>query len=50
MIFGWNAGADAAIGGWNAGATALGLPFQFTVNTGAFGVHAAGLAPVTVSQ
>src|SRR3954451_930179 len=32
-IGGWNAGADAAVGGWNAGAAALGLPFQFTVQT-----------------
>jgi hypothetical protein len=47
-IGGWNAGADAAIGGWNAGAAALGLPFQFTVNTqNRLGVHSAGLAPLT---
>jgi hypothetical protein len=47
---GWNAGADAAVGGWNAGATALGLPFQFTLNTsGPMGLHTAGVAPVTPS-
>jgi hypothetical protein len=47
-IGGWNAGADAAVGGWNAGAAALGLPFQFTVNTwGPLGLHAPGIAPLT---
>jgi hypothetical protein len=47
-IGGWNAGADAAVGGWNAGAAALGMPFQFTVNAGGpFGVHTAGIAPLT---
>jgi hypothetical protein len=45
---GWNAGADAAVGGWNAGAAALGMPFQFTVNTwGPLGVHVAGVAPLS---
>jgi hypothetical protein len=49
-IGGWNAGADAAVGGWNAGATALGLPFQFTVNTsGPLGLHTAGVAPLTTT-
>jgi hypothetical protein len=47
-IGGWNAGADAAVGGWNAGAAAMGLPFQFTVNTGGpFGLHTGGIAPLT---
>jgi hypothetical protein len=47
-IGGWNAGADAAVGGFNAGAAALGMPFQFTVNTGGpFGLHTGGIAPVT---
>jgi hypothetical protein len=47
-IGGWNAGTAGAVGGWNAGAAALGLPFQFTVNAGGpFGVHTAGLAPLT---
>ena len=47
-IGGWNAGTAGAVGGWNAGAAALGLPFQFTVNTGGpFGVHTAGIAPLT---
>jgi hypothetical protein len=47
-IGGLNAGADAAVGGWNAGAAALGLPFQFTVNTwGPLGLHAPGIAPLT---
>jgi hypothetical protein len=32
-IGGLNAGADAAVGGWNAGLTAMGVPFQFAVNT-----------------
>jgi hypothetical protein len=45
-IGGWNAGAAAAVGGWNAGAAALGLPFQFTVTPGPFGVHGAGVAPL----
>ena len=46
-IGGFNAGTAGAVGGWNAGATALGLPFQFTVNTGGpFGVHTAGVAPL----
>jgi hypothetical protein len=41
---GWNAGADAAVGGWNAGASALGLPFQFSVqSTGPLGLHTAGV-------
>jgi hypothetical protein len=48
---GWNAGADAAVGGWNAGAAALGLPFQFTVNTsGPFGAHTAGVAALQPSK
>jgi hypothetical protein len=46
-IGGWNAGADAAIGGFNAGAAALGMPFQFTLNTGGpYGLHTGGLAPL----
>ena len=49
-VGGWNAGADAAVGGWNAGAAALGLPFQFTVQSGGpLGLHSAGvtsLAPM----
>jgi hypothetical protein len=50
-LAGWNAGADAAVGGFNAGLTALGLPFQFTANTWApFGLHIAGLAPLTASH
>jgi hypothetical protein len=49
-VGGWNAGADAAVGGWNAGASALGLPFQFTVQTtGPLGVHSAGIAPLTTT-
>ena len=48
-IGGWNAGADAAVGGWNAGAAALGLPFQFAVQTGPFGVHGAVVAPLTTT-
>jgi hypothetical protein len=49
-IGGWNAGADAAVGGWNAGAAALGLPFQFTVNSsGPFGLHTAGVASLTAT-
>lgn len=47
-IGGWNAGADAAVGGWNAGLAVFGLPFQFTVNAGGpFGLHTAGIGPVT---
>jgi hypothetical protein len=46
-IGGWNAGADAAAGGWNAGAAALGLPFQFAVQTGPAGVHGVVVAPLT---
>jgi hypothetical protein len=46
-IGGWNAGADAAVGGFNAGAAALGMPFQFTVNTGGpLGLHMAGMEPL----
>jgi hypothetical protein len=41
---GWAAGAEAAAGGFNAGAAALGLPFQFEVQTGLFGVPHVGLA------
>jgi hypothetical protein len=47
-IGGWNAGADAAVGGFNAGAAALGLPFQFGVNTsGPLGLHTAGVVGAT---
>jgi hypothetical protein len=46
-IGGWNAGADAAVGGFNAGAAALGMPFQFTIQTaGPLGLHKAGVAPL----
>jgi hypothetical protein len=48
-IGGWNAGADAAVGGWNAGLTALGAPFQLTVQTGLFGLHGAGVAPLNAT-
>jgi hypothetical protein len=40
---GWNAGAQAAAGGFSAGAAALGLPFQFRVQTGLYGVPRVGL-------
>jgi hypothetical protein len=43
---GWNAGAQAAAGGFSAGAAALGLPFQFSVQTGLFGVPHVGVAPL----
>jgi hypothetical protein len=46
-IGGWNAGADAAVGGWNAGLTALGAPFQLSVQTGPLGLHGAGVTPLT---
>jgi hypothetical protein len=46
-IGGWNAGAAAAAGGFSAGAAAMGLPFQFTVQSGPFGVNGVGLAPLT---
>jgi hypothetical protein len=47
-IGGLNAGADGAVGGWNAGAAALGLPFQFTINTwGPY--HVPGVAPLNTT-
>jgi hypothetical protein len=50
MIFGWNAGTDAAIGGLNAGGAALGVPFQLNVQTqGPLGLHVAGWAPVATT-
>jgi hypothetical protein len=45
-IGGFNAGTAGAVGGWNAGAAALGMPFQFTVNGGPFGINTAGVAPL----
>jgi hypothetical protein len=48
-IGGWNAGATAAAGGFSAGAAALGLPFQFAVQTGPFGVSTVGPAPLTAT-
>jgi hypothetical protein len=48
-IGGWNAGADAAVGGFNAGAAALGLPFQFAVQTGPLGLHGAAVAPLAAT-
>jgi hypothetical protein len=50
-IGGWNAGADAAVGGFNAGAAALGLPFQYSVQTyGPLGLHRAGIAPLMATR
>jgi hypothetical protein len=43
---GWNAGAQAAAGGFSAGAAALGLPFQFSVQTGFFGLPQVGAVPL----
>jgi hypothetical protein len=48
-IAGWNAGATAAAGGFSAGAAALGLPSQFSVQTGPFGLSTVAAPPLTVT-
>ncbi len=47
-IGGFNAGTAGAVGGWNAGAAALGLPFQFAVAPGPFGVNGAVVTPLAI--